>query len=83
MKIFSVGGNISISEPLVWMILYARFLSLSAFGSNDPLYLVLTLKTYLDRTSNVKAGSLFIHHSKQTALSKVQIRTTLFMRVYE
>ena len=40
----------------------------------DPLCPVLTLKSYLDRTSNVKTGGLFIDHKKQTALSITQIR---------
>ena len=38
---------------------------------------VRTIKEYLKRTSEVKVGSLFIHHNKHPALSKVQLSKSM------
>ena len=48
-----------------------------SLDSDPSLCPVRTIKEYLKRTSNVKTGSLFIHHDKQSALSKVQVSTKM------
>ena len=48
-----------------------------ALGTKDPLCPVLTLKSYLERTSNAKTRGLFLYHIKQTTLSIAQIRTRM------
>ena len=48
-----------------------------ALPSDLSLCPVHTIKEYLKRTSEVNIGNLFIHHSKRTALSKVQLSKTM------
>ena len=85
--LYKVGYNLLLVPVTVFLAknenpqLRREPVRIRALSSDPSLCPVHTIKEYLNRTSEVKVGSLFIHHSKKTALSKVQLSKSMLSLV--